>query len=349
MVVEDVRGPGDAARPRPVEALEHVANRPIASHVLDALVAAGVDEVLVVTSDELAVEVLGCVESGGVSDGIRLRQVSCPAPLDLPAALELVAPIVGASRCIVHSADGLLDAPLAPFVDRIRGAAPDATGFVHHSAAANGHLNAATQEMLHLAEVDPHCTTLGIAGVWLFGPSALPRVATGPWHAAGEVDLTRVGEQIRGAGGTLELLPVETWRSYSGDPHDLLDLNRIALDNLQGELRRPYNNGNRIEGRVWIDECASVRDSVIVGPTVIGPGARISDAYIGPYTSIGARAQIEGAEIDRSIISAGASILHVSGRIVSSVVGRDARVFRDFSLPRALRLRVGDGTEIALW
>lgn len=39
---------------------------------------------------------------------------------------------------------------------------------------------------------------------------------------------------------------------------------------------------------------------------------------------------------------------HVGGRLVASVVGRDARVFRDFSLPRALRLRVGDGTEAAL-
>jgi hypothetical protein len=40
--------------------------------------------------------------------------------------------------------------------------------------------------------------------------------------------------------------------------------------------------------------------------------------------------------------------MHVGSRLVSSVVGRDARVFRDFSVPRAVRLRVGDGTEIAL-
>jgi hypothetical protein len=41
-------------------------------------------------------------------------------------------------------------------------------------------------------------------------------------------------------------------------------------------------------------------------------------------------------------------VMHVGGRLVSSLVGRDARVFRDFSLPRALRLWVGDGDEIAL-
>ena len=142
---------------------------------------------------------------------------------------------------------------------------------------------------------------------------------------------------------------VDGWRRYAGDPVDLLEVNRIALDWLEGDLRRPTHNGNRIEGRVRIHKSASVRASVLVGPVVIGPGAQIADAYIGPYTSIGPGARIEGVEIERSIVSAGASIMHVGGRMVASVVGRDAHVFRDFSLPRALRLRIGDGTEVALW
>jgi NDP-sugar pyrophosphorylase family protein len=87
---------------------------------------------------------------------------------------------------------------------------------------------------------------------------------------------------------------------------------------------------------------------VIVGPTVIGPGARITDSYIGPYTSIGECACVERAEVERSIISPGASVMHVGGRLVASIVGRDAPVFRDFSLPCAcesatgLRLRSSD-------
>jgi glucose-1-phosphate thymidylyltransferase len=157
-----------------------------------------------------------------------------------------------------------------------------------------------------------------------------------------------LGERIDVAGGAFHTRVADTWRQYRGNPLDLLELNRIVLDRLETGLRRPHNNGNRIEGRVWIHEAASVRESVIVGPTVIGPGARVTDAYIGPYTSIGERARVEGAEIERSIISAGASVTHVGGRLVASVLGRDARVFRDFSLPRAMRLRVGDGTEVSL-
>ena len=41
-------------------------------------------------------------------------------------------------------------------------------------------------------------------------------------------------------------------------------------------------------------------------------------------------------------------IEHLGGRLEASVVGRGARVYRDFALPRAYRLRVGDGNEISL-
>jgi glucose-1-phosphate thymidylyltransferase len=125
-------------------------------------------------------------------------------------------------------------------------------------------------------------------------------------------------------------------------------VNRLALDLISPQFCHPSGSQNRIEGRVQIDCTATVTTSVLVGPVVVGEGAEITNAYVGPYTSIGAGARIEGVEIERSIISPGASVMHIGGRLVSSLVGRGAHVFRDFSLPRAMRLRVGEGDEVAL-
>lgn len=349
IIVEDVgpRTTGARGGGR-LEALEHVANRPIAHHVLEALELAGVQEVVVVSSAALADEVRDSLAPRAEGSGARLQYVQQAGAVDLGGGLSLAAPLVGAAPCIVHLASGLLAEPLAPFLDRLSRDSPDLILTVHQLPAADERLSQATQDMLHVAELDPKRAALGMAGVWLFGPDAIGNVGAAAWRAGDEVDLTIIAERIVAAGGDLEVRHVGAWRRYTGDALDLLELNRIALDGLETDLHRPSNNGNRIEGRVWIHERASVRASVIVGPTVIGPDARIADAYIGPYTSIGAGARVEGAEIERSIISAGASVMHVGGRLVSSVVGRDARVFRDFSLPRALRLRVGDGTEVAL-
>ena len=346
IVVEDAH-PRVSPHPFRSGALERVANRPIAEHVLDALSSAGIEEVIVACSVGWADDVRACLESGERRNGTRLVFVDHPDRVDLVAALGLAAPIVGDSPCIVHLADGLLADPLPPLVTKLRGDSPDVILTVHQGSAPDEHLSPATQAMLHVAELDPERDALGMAGVCFFGRDALRQASSASWRAGCEFDLTMLSARITAAGGSFDVLPVKAWRRYAGDPLDLLELNRIALDRLESDLHWPGNNGNRIEGRVWIDQSASVRGSVIVGPAVIGPDARLADAYIGPYTSIGARAQIEGAEIERSIVSDGASITHVGGRLVASVVGRNARVFRDFSLPRALRLRVGEGTEVA--
>ena len=81
---------------------------------------------------------------------------------------------------------------------------------------------------------------------------------------------------------------------------------------------------------------------------MIAAGACLRDAYVGPYTSIGEDVLVEGAEIEYSIILRGASVTHLGGRLEASVVGANARVFRDFRLPRAMRLNVGEGAEVSL-
>jgi glucose-1-phosphate thymidylyltransferase len=325
-------------------AFQHIANRPIAHHVLDVLESAGVEEILVASSTEVSDQLHECLGARGSG----LRYISRPGPLDVAGALSLAAPVIDGDPCIVHVASGLLGEPLAPFLADVRSDLPDVVLVVHQSSAPAGRLSAATQQMLHLAELDPARAALGMTGVWLFGPGAMCHMADAVWGDDGETDMTAVGERIEAAGGSVHVRLAEVWRRYTGNPLDLLELNRMALDSLRVDTRYPDNHGNSFEGRVWVHETAIVRSSVIVGPTVIGPGAQISDAYIGPYTSVGARARIEGSEIERSIVLRGASIMHIGGRLVSSVVGRNARVLRDFSLPRAVRLRVGDDAEVAL-
>jgi glucose-1-phosphate thymidylyltransferase len=344
VVEEGVSPEGDPPR-SVVPATEHVANRPIAHHVLDALEAAGVEDVVVASSARSARAVRCCMASREQTGRVRLQFVERAAPLELASALSLVAPIVEDSACIVHSAGGMLAEPLAPLAACLDDGA-DAVLMVHQTSAPEQRLSVAVQNVLHLAELDPTRSTLGVAGVWAFGPGTMRSAAA--TSDADSVDLSAVAERITSAGGTIQVRLADIWRSYRGEPVDLLELNRIALDRLEIEPRRPASDGNVIEGRVWIHEQASVQSSVIVGPTVIAAGAYVANAYIGPYTSIGAGAHIEGAEIERSIIASGASVTHVGDRLTASVVGRNARVSRDFSLPRALRLSIGPGAEIAL-
>ncbi len=345
-MVEDPDGPETGPRRASVPALEHVANRPIAHHVVDAMVATGIENIVVATSTQHADQVRGSLTGGQMPTRVRFQYVEDAAPLDLGMAVRLAAPLVGRAQCIVHSATGLMGEQLEPLLDHVDGSSPDAMLIVHQGPAAYGFLNSATRAMLHVAELDSQRDALGLAGVMMFGPGAIQHAADSAWWSGHEVDLTLIAGCIGASGGTLKVRSTRTWYRYSGCAHDLLDLNRLVLDRLESQHRRP-EAGNRIEGRVHIDDTASINASVIVGPVVIGAGAQISDSYIGPYTAVGPDARIEAAEIERSIISSGATIRHIGSRLAGSVVGRNARVFRDFTVPRGMRLRVGDDTEVA--
>jgi len=328
-----------------IPALEPVANRPIVQHVLDAFRAASVSGVIIAGEADTLMAVRKCLS--GCGDGVdvaRLEYAVCEPVLDLGATLRSVAPLVGDAPCVLQPADGLLGEPVGSLLQSLAHGSPDLILPV-----------ADLTETLDSGDRDPtgsawngssrHQNATGELAV--FGPGSLAR-AIGVLEPMERADLALIAERLAADGGSVRFQLIESWRRYSGNGSDLLELNRVALDGLTADVRPSLRGVNRIEGRVCIHPTASARDSVIVGPTVIGEGASVENAYIGPYTSVGAGARVAGAEIERSIISPGASVMHVGGRLVSSLVGRNARVFRDFSLPRAMRLWVGDGDEVAL-
>ncbi len=341
--------PGITGSPTGIGAItaQRVANRPIVCHVLDALVAAGINEIAIVGTSQILCDIRACVDDdhGAAAEVNYVPQIGRD---DLPGALSAAQRFIGDDPCVLHFADGLLGEDLGKVIRHQASGSADLFLLLHRSANGQDRLGPWAQRALGIRELNPSSAPLGLVGVCVFGPGASRRACERAGADRPESELTFVAERLAGEPGALDAGYVRTWRRYCGDPLDLLELNRIVLDQQtpDGEL---FDLGdNRIEGRVIIHPSAEVTSSTILGPTIIGPAARVSESWIGPYTSIGARAQIEGAEIERSIISDGARIMHVGGRIEASTVGRRASIFRDFALPRAMRLHVGDGVELAL-
>ena len=99
-----------------------------------------------------------------------------------------------------------------------------------------------------------------------------------------------------------------------------------------------------------VEAGARLERSVVRGPAIIGAGARITDAYIGPYTSIDARRRrSSGSEVEHSILLAG--LERPRPRLAHG--GEPARPQRQAdraatALPKTLRMIVGDNSEITI-
>ena len=135
---------------------------------------------------------------------------------------------------------------------------------------------------------------------------------------------------------------------YDGTVDGILEANTLALDGLKrGRVGVDLSNAS-VQGRVHIDPSAELDGAKLRGPVSIGPGARLIETYVGPYTTIGAGVTLEGVEIEHSIVLPQAAIRYPGRRLEASLVGEGARIGRDYSLPSAVRVRVGPGSEIQL-
>jgi glucose-1-phosphate thymidylyltransferase len=321
-------------------ALERVANRAILDHALDGLRNAGIDDVIV-TGDADALHEVQSFFDACAADLRQIRFAVRGDDSSLTGTLQAVAPLVGESPCVIQPGDGLLEAPMSSLIEQIDYDSSESIVFATSNRAQGRPYER------RAGASDGDATSAAWSGLGLFGPGALRFASGAIGDGRRHLAVCQPGSPLPSI-STMQLHEISGWYRYQGNRHDLLELNRIALDRIVPSVPEDVELSSRFEGQLDIDPTAIVRDSVIVGPVVIGPGAVIQDAYIGPWTSIGAGARVEGAEIERSIVAQGASITHVGARIIASYVGHDARVFRDFSLPRALRLWIGGDDEVAL-
>ena len=122
----------------------------------------------------------------------------------------------------------------------------------------------------------------------------------------------------------------------------MLEANRLVLEEIETRIDGEVDEASKVEGRVVLEAGASLSGSVVRGPAVIGAGAPIEDAYVGPYTSIGDEVQVRRSEVEHSILLAGSVVEDLGTRMEASLLGRNVKLTRSDGLPKTLRMLVGD-------
>jgi glucose-1-phosphate thymidylyltransferase len=138
------------------------------------------------------------------------------------------------------------------------------------------------------------------------------------------------------------------WWIDTGAPGDMLDANRLVLDELEPHLAGYVDRDSKLNGKVTVEEGAEVIGSVIRGPAIIGEDTRIVNSYVGPFTSIYHHVLVERSEIEHSIVLEHSRIIDIPQRIESSLIGRNVEIVRSPLKPKAYKMTLGDHSKVGL-
>ena len=345
---------GSGTRLRPIthtsaKQLVPVANKPVLFYGIEALVDAGVTEIVIVIAPQTGDEIREAVGDGSAF-GARIDYVTQDEPRGLAHAVLTAEEQLADSPFVMYLGDNLLRDGISDLVDAFRESEPDALILLTHvpDPSEFGVAELDGDRVVRLVEKpkDPP-SDLALVGVYMFGPALYEaaRAIKPSWR--GELEITDAIQELIDSGRRVESRLVRGWWKDTGHLEDMLEANRLVLEDIERRIEGELID-SRVEGRVVIEQGARLERSVVRGPAVIGEDARITDAYVGPYTSIAPNVVVSGSEVEHSILLSGSKVKNLGARMEASMLGRNAELARGDGLPKTLRLIVGDNSEITI-
>ena len=344
---------GAGTRLRPIthtsaKQLVPVANKPVLFYGLEAMRAAGIDDVGIVVGETRA-EIEAAVGDGS-RFGLRVTYLPQEAPLGLAHAVLIAEEFLGDSPFVMYLGDNLLKEGIAPFVRAFERSEPDALILLQKVKDPSSYGIAELQDgrVVQLVEKpkEPR-SDLALVGVYLFTPAVFESVKAITPSARGELEITDAIQHMIDRGLRVEPHTVTGWWKDTGKLEDMLEANRLILSTIESDLCGEVVDST-LEGPVQIGEGSLIERCTIRGPVVIGAGCRLSDTFVGPYTAISDGVVVEQAEIEHSIILENSRISRLGARMADSLIGRDCVIAHSEALPVAYRFMVGDSSQIGI-
>lgn len=326
-----------------------VANKPIIFYGIEALVDAGIKEIGIVVGDT-AQEVQNTV-GNGERWNITITYIPQAAPLGLAHAIKISKDFLKDEPFIMYLGDNLLKHGVRDLVKLFENKKPNALILLTEVAnpqefgvaVVDG--NGAVKKLIEKPKEPP--SNFALVGVYLFDKEIFKAVEHLNPSWRNELEITDAIQWLLDNGFKVESQIVKGWWKDTGKPDDIIEANLLVLEDIKS-LNKGTLIDSTINGRVEIAEGAIIEKSIIRGPAIIGKNAKISHAYIGPFSSVGDNVAIQNSEIECSVIMEGATINNLEKRIDRSIVGKNVTINQTDHSPRTHKFILGDQSYVEI-
>ncbi len=330
-----------------------IANKPISQYVLESLRGAGCREIAIILGDIFPEKVKEYYGDGS-KFGVKITYVQQEQPKGIAHAVGLCEEFVGDSAFVVHLGDDLLKDGAGNFAGRFLNSDFDAMVLLQAVkrpelfGVAEFDGNGGLKRLVEKPKNPP--SHYALTGVYFFTKTVFESIHNLRPSGRGELEITEAIQNLLDRGLKVGHEIVTGWWKDTGSPGDILEANRLVLDELKGDLQGKIEGEASVQGRVILPRNAVVRGRATVrGPVVIGDGSVIEgEAYVGPYTSLGREVTVRRGEIQNSIVM-DSCVIDVDDSMTDCIIGAHSIVSGNSETkPRGKRLIVGERSTIKL-
>ena len=325
-----------------------VANKPILGYVLDQTSQAGIIDTAIIISPETGEHVKNYIKDGSMW-GINISYIE-QMPLGLAHAVKTARDFLQDEPFVMCLGDNLLGEGITKLIDKFNTEKLDALILLKEVENPCAFGVAVLDEignvvkLIEKPKVPP--SNLALVGVYIFSPKihwAIERIKPS-WR--NELEITDAIQELINMGYNVKSETLNSWWLDTGKKDDILTANTIVLDEyIKNEICGSVDNKSKVTGRVKIDMDAVIINSIIRGPVAIGKNSHIENSFIRPYTSIGDNTKIIDSSIEHCVILNNAQVNGIE-RLEDSLIGKDVKVSKNHNGHKALRLMIGDYSEI---
>jgi len=328
-----------------------VANKPIIHYVIDSISKAGIKDIGIIIAPETGAEVREAVGDGSLWEA-KVTYILQDTASGLAHAVKTAQNFLADSPFVMYLGDNLIGSSIYGFIEEFTTERPDAIILLKPVEEPKqfgvAEVNDKNEIIRLIEKANEPPSNLALVGVYVFSPEihrAIEKIKPS-WR--GELEITDAIQELINSGKTVSSHFLESWWLDTGKKDDMLEANRVVLDEMiHTDVKGKINAESNIMGRVHIEEGALIENSTLRGPIIIGNNTRIKDSFIGPYTSIGNNCLVQRASLEFSVVLDGSEISDIE-RLEESLVGKNSTIRRDLSSHKALRLNIGDDSEVRI-
>jgi glucose-1-phosphate thymidylyltransferase len=350
-------GRGTRLRPLTHTSNKHlipIANKPMIHYALDAVAAAGIQEVGIVINPDTGDDIRKGLGDGS-RFGLRVTYVVQEAPLGLAHVIQAGEAFLRHEPFVFFLGDNVVVGGIRQFVERFQ-ARKDHCHLVLARVRDPQRFGVAEvrgDRIVRVVEKPAQPPSdFAVTGIYVYDTAIFEAVHAIRPSARGELEISDAHQYLLDHGYQVGFSEITGWWKDTGKPEDLLEANRFALDHLLdgvGPVVRGFVDAESdVQGKVVVEAGARVIASHIRGPAIIGVDCVVERSYVGPFTALGPRCVIRDSELEYSILFEDTQILDADVRIERSLLGREVLIRRAVGRPKTQRFVLADQSIIEL-